>query len=49
MIRTAAVMFYLAIALSDSFKGMLASAETVDVVADALRRHGSPLSVMDPV
>ncbi|KAA6412830.1 MAG: thiamine biosynthesis (Thi-4) [Lasallia pustulata] len=29
--------------------GMLASAETVDVVADALRRHGSPLSVIDPV
>lgn len=29
--------------------GMLASAETVDAVADALRRHGSPLIVLDPV
>lgn len=29
--------------------GMLASAETVNAVADALRRHGSPLIVLDPV
>ncbi len=29
--------------------GMLASAETVDAVADALRRHGRPITVVDPV
>ena len=29
--------------------GMLASAETVDAVAEALRRHGSPMTVLDPV
>ena len=29
--------------------GMLASAETIDVVADALESHGKPLSVVDPV
>ena len=29
--------------------GMLASAETADAVADALRRHGSPTTVLDPV
>lgn len=29
--------------------GMLASAETIDVVADALERHGRPLCVLDPV
>ena len=29
--------------------GMLASAETVDAVADALRSHGKPLTVVDPV
>ncbi|KAL2048630.1 hypothetical protein N7G274_000542 [Stereocaulon virgatum] len=29
--------------------GMLASAETVDAVANALRRHGSPITVLDPV
>lgn len=29
--------------------GMLASAKTVDAVADALRRHGSPIVVVDPV
>ncbi|KAK0508588.1 hypothetical protein JMJ35_008864 [Cladonia borealis] len=29
--------------------GMLASAKTVDVVASALRRHGSPIVVLDPV
>ena len=28
---------------------MLASAETIDVVADALERHGRPISVIDPV
>ena len=31
------------------FAGMLASAETIDVVADALERHGKPFSVIDPV
>ena len=30
-------------------EGMLASAETVDAVAAALKRHGSPLCVVDPV
>jgi len=34
---------------SDFLQGMLASAETVDIVADALRRHGSPMCVIDPV
>ena len=29
--------------------GMLASAETIDVVADAMESHGSPISVVDPV
>jgi hydroxymethylpyrimidine kinase/phosphomethylpyrimidine kinase len=29
--------------------GMLASAETVDAIADALRRHGRPITVVDPV
>ena len=29
--------------------GMLASAKTVDAVASALRRHGSPTVVLDPV
>ena len=29
--------------------GMLASAETVDAVADALRRHGKPPIILDPV
>ncbi|KAK4695130.1 hypothetical protein P7C71_g2561, partial [Lecanoromycetidae sp. Uapishka_2] len=29
--------------------GMLASAETVDAVAEALRKHGSPITVLDPV
>lgn len=29
--------------------GMLASARTVDAVASALRRHGSPITVLDPV
>jgi len=29
--------------------GMLASAETVDAVACALRKHGSPVTVLDPV
>ncbi|KAG6997542.1 hypothetical protein G7Y79_00040g077070 [Physcia stellaris] len=29
--------------------GMLASAETIDVVADALERHGKPVTVIDPV
>ena len=29
--------------------GMLASARTVDAVASALRRHGSPIIVLDPV
>ncbi|KAL2057721.1 hypothetical protein ABVK25_002105 [Lepraria finkii] len=29
--------------------GMLASAETADAVADALRRHGSPTTILDPV
>ncbi|KAF2086708.1 hypothetical protein K490DRAFT_43873 [Saccharata proteae CBS 121410] len=29
--------------------GMLASAETISVVADALRRHRIPISVIDPV
>ncbi|KAF2431201.1 thiamine biosynthesis protein-like protein (Thi-4) [Tothia fuscella] len=29
--------------------GMLASAETISVVADALRRHNVPLTVVDPV
>ena len=28
---------------------MLASAETIGVVADALRRHGKPVTVIDPV
>ncbi|KAL8785280.1 MAG: hypothetical protein Q9195_008699 [Heterodermia aff. obscurata] len=28
--------------------GMLASAETIDIVADALERHGRPISVIDP-
>ena len=28
---------------------MLASAETIDVVADALETHGRPTSVIDPV
>jgi hydroxymethylpyrimidine/phosphomethylpyrimidine kinase len=28
---------------------MLASAETIEVVADALRRHGVTTSVVDPV
>ncbi|KAI4196924.1 MAG: hypothetical protein LQ350_006237 [Teloschistes chrysophthalmus] len=29
--------------------GMLASAETINIVADALERHGKPLCVLDPV
>lgn len=29
--------------------GMLASADTVDAVADALQRHGKPTTVVDPV
>lgn len=29
--------------------GMLASASTVDAVADALKRHGNPTTVVDPV
>ena len=29
--------------------GMLASAETIDVLADALQCHGRPVSVVDPV
>ncbi len=29
--------------------GMLASAETVDAVAGTLRKHGNPLTVLDPV
>ena len=29
--------------------GMLASADTVDAVAKALKRHGSPVTVVDPV
>lgn len=29
--------------------GMLASADTVDAVAEALRRHGKPIAVVDPV
>ena len=29
--------------------GMLASARTVDAVASALRRHGSPITILDPV
>ena len=29
--------------------GMLASASTVDAVADALKKHGMPLTVVDPV
>ena len=29
--------------------GMLASAETVDAVANALQRHGRPITVLDPV
>lgn len=28
---------------------MLASAETIEVVADALIRYGQPVSVVDPV
>jgi hydroxymethylpyrimidine/phosphomethylpyrimidine kinase len=28
---------------------MLASAETVDAVAKALKRHGRPISIVDPV
>lgn len=37
------------ISLSQQLAGMLASAETIDVVADALERHGRPVSVIDPV
>ena len=29
--------------------GMLASARTVDAVASALKRHGSPITILDPV
>ena len=37
------------VSLNERVTGMLASAETIDVVADALESHGKPLSVVDPV
>jgi hydroxymethylpyrimidine/phosphomethylpyrimidine kinase len=35
--------------ISNSIPGMLASAGTITVVADAIQRHNVPFAVVDPV
>jgi hydroxymethylpyrimidine/phosphomethylpyrimidine kinase len=35
--------------ISDFNQGMLASASTILAVADALKAHGQPITVIDPV